>query len=677
MAKIIMAPQLRTSWVVLALLVLVTAASDAAAAELNRWLPIGPQAGTVRALDVSRRGTVYAGMAHDGVYHSVDGGALWTPARGGSSLAGALEVVADPGDPRALYALLEDGLYYRRPNGQWIARGPGGRLDAFAVAPSEPRRLYAAGGSSSWVSHDRGLTWEPSCCGSPSGAAVMRVHPHDADVVYAATEGGILKSADGGQSWSLLAADIAAAPIVVHALVLDPRNPEVLYAGTADDGIWRSRDGGATWAHVRPTTGKGETVAALAIDPSDSRRVYAGTVRVFATGPPSGQVWRSRSGGAGWEKVLDPGAVLALAVGPVGGEVFAGVEHGGVRVSRDGGATWRNASRGLQAQPVFDVEVDPHRAGALWVASPEQSAYEGTYPGLLVSVNEGKSWNRRDPKTGFDRVQLAQVVLDPRREGRVWALGLREVYRSLDGGASWEKVDFVRFASELAIDPERPDRLYVAGSRRVLVGDGAIDIPVLWRSADGGDSWAQVEQFDVPQPSEQGRGLFGLAVHPARTDTVFALGTTGVFRSRNAGLRWIRLSGVPSGCVGPAAVIGGALVVDPFRVRTLYLTHCDPSNPVLKSTDGGVSWRPTSLRMASAVTFVWTLVADPHHPGTLYAGGDEGVFVSDDRGTTWQPLSDGLPPDRRVYTLTVDPHVPDRIYAGSATGGLFGLTRSR
>lgn len=74
---------------------------------------------------------------------------------------------------------------------------------------------------------------------------------------------------------------------------------------------------------------------------------------------------------------------------------------------------------------------------------------------------------------------------------------------------------------------------------------------------------------------------------------------------------------------------------------------------------------------------MWALDANPDRPGRLPAGDAEGVFVSEDRGATWKPSREGLPPDRQVLSLAADPHLPGRIYAGLATAGFFSFTRSR
>lgn len=656
-------------------------ASLGAAADRNQWTPIGPDLSTVRALAVTPSGAAYAGTTQRGVFRSADGGARWSIP---SPIPGQFvrELAIDPGNPRGVYALTETSLFYSRNGGAWqVLRRSNlfGSYLAFAVSPSEPSHLYLYEGSLQ-VSHDRGRSWA-SLSPPWNDLLVLKVHPRDPDILFAGVfDSRVWKSTDGGRSWR---GNQWIGPsqgfISVTSLAFDPGNPDVMYAGTNSNGIWKSIDAGETWRPVFTVSGFEDLVLALAIDPSQGRRIYGAVNRPADDGPTTGEIWRSEDAGATWNRVLTlRNAALSLAVDPGNPRnVYAGFERQGVLKSTDHGATWSPARRGLQAYTVSDVAVDPNRPGSIWIAAPEGSAYfedrhSGyVYPGLLHTTDGGRSWVSLDRELD-DTFYPQRIVLDPVRSERLWTFSDGEFYRSVDGGRSWQFIEPLRQirASAFVIDPSDPDRIFLAGSRRVGF-EYSYDIPIVWRSLDGGETWEELDSgFDLGRQDRAREGrMTGLALSPVRPETVYAGGTFGFFRSRNSGDTWARISAdVPQPC-GTSS-----LVVDPFAPSTLYAIDCNEGHPVFKSTDNGANWKPTALALPGGISILWDLIADPRRPGTIYAAGDAGVFVTDDRGAHWRPLNTGLPAGFRVFTLAADPRT-GRIYAGTGGAGLFVLTR--
>jgi photosystem II stability/assembly factor-like uncharacterized protein len=665
----------RSPWLLLAGLAL--ASRLPALAATDRWTSLGPDLSSVSALAASPAGVVYAGTLLHGVFQSADAGSRWS-APAVTGYFPVRELAIDPGDPRRAYALSYQGGLYRSGNGGgWTFVGPGSPVsssDAFAVAPGDPRRLYVFATHDLEVSRDRGATWESETTNLDAPVRILRVDPRHPDVLYAGNSQGLMKSVDGGRTWRA-GGGLGGTLGPVRSLALDPRHPDVQYAGTVGQGIptqgvWKSADAGATWKRVLPIAGTDQVVA-LAVDPADSRRIYAAVDR-FATEvtPPTGEIWRSTDAGASWSRALAHSRpILSLAVDPGDPRrVYAGFEIDGVLASGDRGATWRPARRGLRAASVSGIAVDPHHPGGLWVAAPENSSFRGINSALFHSVDGGRSWAAAEQglRPGFPP---QRIVLDPVRPERLFAFAPRIVYRSLDGGASWQEVLPLADATVefLAIDPSGRDRIYAAGFEEVFQEEGTSHFPILLESVDGGETWTDLTPgFETGRPGGLVVGsVNGLAIQPDRPDTLFAGVTEGLFKSRDGGHRWVRL-GAPADCQG-----AGGIVIDPLVTSTQYAFDFDFTHPVAKSTDRGAHWQCTALGQTS----VESLLADPHRSGTLYAWGFDGIFVTDDGGATWRPFAAGLPAGQ-VLSLAADPHVPGRIYAGLPFVGLYTLTRS-
>jgi photosystem II stability/assembly factor-like uncharacterized protein len=654
-----------------------------AADQPNTWTPIGPELSTVRTLAVAPSGVAYAATTQRGVFWSRDRGTRWSVLGPIPGTQFVHELVIDPGDPRGVYARTLTSIYYSRNGNAWQDVGFGQPLalhSAFAVAPSDPRRLYTFSSTTLQVSRDRGAHWRPIAT-NVNNVLVLRVDPRNPDVLFAGRlDNRVWKSTDAGRTWHETQwLGTSQGVLSVNALVFDPADPNVLYAGTTGNGIWKSTDNGETWTPVFTVAGPYDSVLALAVDPGDSRRIHAAVDRLVNDRPATGEIWRSEDAGAHWTQVLTRSVpAFSLAVDPRDpSNVYAGFEQLGVLKSADRGATWSPARKGLRALGVLDVDVDRQHPGSIWISAPESSGFfEDRRPGRFVHTdifhtsNGGASWVSAGQDLETGATFFERIVVDPVRPERLWVLSTGLFYRSTDGGASWERILPLDgfFATQMVIDPTDPDRIYLSGSRKI---DFPFDSPFVLRSLDGGDTWEELEGgFNLdPEGHERDGRMTGVALSPVRPETVYAGGTNGFFRSRNSGDSWTRIStDFPSSCAT------SSLIVDPFSPSTLYAINCQANDPVYKSTDNGAHWRPTALRLPPGNTILREILADPHRPGTIYVAGSAGIFVTGDGGAHWRPLDKGLPPGVWALALAADPRIPGRIYA--ATGaGLFALTR--
>lgn len=632
--------------------------ASASFAGTDAWTPLGPDLATVGALAASPDGDLWAGALGSRLYRSQDGGSRWAIE---GVVPQAQAIVTDPQRPGRVWVGTANGISRTFDDGNtWVSqqlptRLKPGQTAQLAIAPSAPDRLYAFQGAL-YRSRDGGAHWEPT---SPLPGFSMlvlglAVDSRDPDLVYAALFDALYRSRDGGDSWTQVPSPAGAN---VRALATHPTQSGVLFAGTVEQGLWKSLDRGASWRQVL-SLAPGRRVIGLAFDPRAPARLYA-AVAFTGTAFPAGEVWRSADGGETWRAQRFEDPVLSLAVAP-GGDVFAGLERQGVLRSRDRGATWQPSRAGLRAYRVEGIAVDP-RNGDLWLAPRFDNRFSSDTPGLLVSSDGGATWRQTRQRFASLAVPTFRLAFDPFHDDRLWAFGVSLVFESTDGGATWKVLLPEGFATLDVLDfaTGAPGVLYAAGRRN--------DRPAVFRSRDDGASW-----IPLAGPfTREGTGFFNsVEIHPARPDTVFAAGSTGLFRSRNGGDRWLAF-----GEGLPAEVL--LLRIPPAGGNTMFaLSPENGRDWIYRSTDLGAHWvRLAGPQVNTSLLQLHDLVIDPQRARTLYAATSHGAFASDDGGDTWKLLNEGTLP-LPVLALAVDPRNPRRLYAGSSEGGLYSLTRS-
>lgn len=457
----------------------------------------------------------------------------------------------------------------------------------------------------------------------PDGGRVfdLAFSPSAPSVVYAATDGGIFKSTNGGAAWTLC-------PGLEHFMskvAVDPTTPTTVYGGASSDGFYKSTDGGATWSFA----GSGFSdlrIRGVAVDPHAPATVYVGT--------QYGGAYKSSDRGDTWTSITGslPGAVQAFAFDPsMPGVVYAGLETGDVYKSIDDGATWLGAATGLGSSSVNGLVVDPYAPATLYAA---------TFSGIYKTTNGGDSWTR--VFVGF----LFTIAIDPANPATLYAGGENgRVFKTTNGGGAWTSGVTTLPAAHvraLALDP--------ASSARVLVGQiqGAGGV---FGSADGGATW-----------EASGAGIvalsFGaLALDPSDPTIVYTgSGVSGLYKSTDAAGSWQAMS---SGITASRNV--RAIAVDPVTPTTVY---AGTEAGVYKSVDAGSHWTLASNGLS--ILNVACLVIDPVDPQTLYAGTSNGVFKSTDGAATWSGSSNGL--TGQIYDLAIDPQSPATLYAASVGG---------
>jgi len=454
----------------------------------------------------------------------------------------------------------------------------------------------------------------------------------------------------------------------ITRITADPHDPAVLYAETLDSSIWRSGDGGATWASV--DAGLTDGVFALAVDAAGV--LYAVTGPAFSGG---NTFWRSDDGGGSWSKLrerapITDSALISLTADPDAAGTLYWLSNLGLSKTTDGGLAWSCA-------PVVDCGA-PNRNVTAFAADPASSNRLYAINDLQVlfgSVDGGASW--MEISTGlqvFDHKGVDRLAVSPSSSDVLYAWGTQVgqsgvaypcFARSDDGGRTWKGLLPGARCGGLNVDPEdgRTLRILVGPERR------------LWTSRDGGETWDE----GAPAPA-----LGQVLPDPADPAALFLAGTDGLFRSADGGghwSRWARLGFNDSGI----RVLLGSTEASGVLYASLGSTLPAPPPPdalprlLQKSTDAGRTW--TELPVAG----VGALAIDPRDPRHLYAvselietpGRVNRVYESADGGLTWQLAATqpfvaytrfGTP---RVVGLLVHPLDGRIVYAATEGGGVY------
>lgn len=533
------------------------------------------------------------------------------------------------------------------------------------------------------VASDRALAASWVALG-PEGADVttLAVAASSPEVVYLGTfGGGVFKSTNGAASW--LPASAGLPDLHIQQIVVDPKNPDNVYALAAPQGsgfFFRSTDGGASWSAAGNGLGDEEDASALAIDPVNPSTLYLGSFT---------RIYKSTTSGTSWvpadTEFPELLGVEGLAVDPANPAiVYAASAYEGVFKSTDGGTHWENVSTELiRLYGAHAVALDPMSPGTMYVGTrigvfrsftggadweptpgglpgtaevlvvdAEGSVYAGLFgadrPGIFKTTNGGDTWEPAD--TGFPSGYVYALTVHPTDTSIAYAgTSSHGVFKTTTGGALWTASNAglinTSFRS-LAVDPTNPGTLYA--------GDVTVS-----KSTTRGETWTDASQ-GLPDDS-----LVTLVVDPADGDVVYA-GTaqTGLYKSLDGGASW---GPINDGLV-PAAV--QAFAIDPENTRVLYLSmgwrFLDGGT--FRSDDGGASWSPVNPDDLEADIFA--LAIDPSRPATLYGGTSNGVMKTISSGASWERA--GLP-SARIVALVVDPADGDTVYAAAA-GGVFKST---
>ncbi|HEV2482902.1 MAG TPA: hypothetical protein VGS79_24720 [Puia sp.] len=359
---------------------------------------------------------------------------------------------------------------------------------------------------------------------------------------------------------------------------------------------------------------------------------------------------------------------------------YIGVNNGGVWKTTDFGRTWAPIFDAEPTQSIGDVAVAPSDPNIVYVASGEgiQRPDLSVGNGIYKSTDAGKTWTHLGLAEGQ---QMGGLAIDSRNPNRVFVAVLghpygpnpeRGVYRSTNGGKTWEKIlykDENTGAVQVTIDPVNPQIVYADlwAGRQGPWENGAWNGPNsgLFKSTDGGTTWHQLTQ-GLPTPA-QGLSRIGFCIAPSDPSRLYATVEAGayggIYRSDDAGETWKKLNSDERfwGRGDDFAEIKA----DPKDKDIVYTADV----VVWRSTNGGMSWN--AYRGAPGGDDYHRIWINPDHPEILLIACDQGAIVTVNGGQTFSSWYNQ--PTAQFYHVSTDNAFPYNVYGGQQESGSVGI----
>ena len=483
--------------------------------------------------------------------------------------------------------------------------------------------------------------------------ADVAMDPNDSSTWYmAVASGNAFKTTNRGTTWEPIFENY---PVYsTSTVVVDPTNSNVIWLGTGENngqrsvpygnGVWRSRDAGASFEHMG--LDESEHIGKIVLDPRDSQTVYvAAQGPLWRAGGDRG-LYKTTDGGANWEHVLrisDDTGVSDVVLDPRNADIvyasawqrrrhtglqIAGGPEGGIHKSEDGGATWRRLSRGLPSPDRQDIgriglAISPHDPDVVYA---QIAASDGGY-GFYASTDRGESWEKRSDYFVTDPQYYMEIFADPHRPGRLYSMDTYTRVSDDDGrtwrrlNTQWKHVDH----HDLEFDPDDPNYL-------MMSTDGG-----LYESWDLGEHWKYhanqaLTQFyrvgidnDFPFYRVYGGTQDNATMAgPSRTINVHGILNSDWVDVRGGDGFQARVDPEDPNIVYAQSQYAGIVRFDHRTGERVDIQpQPEPDDPPLK-------WNWDS-----------PLIISPHNNKRIYFGANR-LYRSDDGANTWTPLGEDL-----------------------------------
>ncbi len=598
-----------------------------------------------------------------------------------------------------------DSSFFQGKAWRNIGPNRGGRSITVTGTPSRANEYYfGAVGGGLWKTTDGGLAWRPVTDGQirSSSVGAVAVSESNPDVVYIGmgeTEfrgnimqgDGVYKSADAGKTWK----HVGLSGVQAFARIrVDRTNPDLVYAAafgkpyapSAERGVYRSKDGGGHWERV---LFRNDSTAAvdLVIDPLNPNVLYAGLWQAYRTpwtmssGGVGSGLFKSIDGGDTWTELtrnpgLPKGLIGKIGVAPSGAamnRVWAIVENdsGGVFRSDDAGATWKrtNQDRKLRQRAFYysRIYADPRNKDRVYVLNTS----------IWRSDDGGMTFQSVDDPHGDNH----DLWIDPRNPDRLANSNDGGGTVSLNGGKTWSRIDFPTAQPyHVAITHEFP--YHVCGAQQ--------DNSTFCVAPNGWGNLTGLHRSAADFFYDAGGGESGYIAPDPKDPNMFYAGSQGGLLTRcdrsNGECRDVQMyprffSGEPASSVPERSQWTYPIVFSPVDPKILYAT----TQHLWKTTNEGQAWEKISpdLTRADPQTLgesggpithdmngpeiygtIFTVAPSFHDVNTIWTGSDDGLAqITRDGGKTWKNITPKeLPPFSRISLIEASRLDPGTAY---------------
>ncbi|MBK7133848.1 MAG: glycosyl hydrolase [Bacteroidales bacterium] len=622
---------------------------------------------------------IYVGVSAGNIWKTTNNGTTWSPIfdKYGAYAIGCLKM--DPENPSVIWAGTGENTHQRQ-----LGYGDG---------------IYK--------SEDGGASWKNMGLKESRQIGMIEIDPRNTDIVYVAAEGsiwapggerGLYKTTDGGKTWTKVL-DVSE-NTGINNVVMDPRNPDVLYAtseqrrrhiytkigGGPESAVYKSKDAGKTWDKIMSGLPSGHIGGmGIAISPVNPDVIY---LIMEAAGESSG-FYRTTNRGASWEKMSS-----YASSGQYYNEIYCDPKdvdkvysmETTSKVTLDGGKTWNNVGNNGR-------HVDDH---ALWIdPSDTKHLYIGGDGGVYETFDEGKNFIFKSnlPVTQFYRVAVDNAfpfynVYGGTQDNNSMGGPSRNINRDGVVNADW-KVTVGGDGFWVAIDPVDENIVYTESQ----YGNAA-----LWDKK----SEESVSIRPVPRKGEKTYRWFWdtpIVISPHQRERIY-MAANKVFRSDNRGRSWEVISeditrnedrnqfkvmgkywSVDAVAKDVSTSLWGLVVaLAESKVKKDLLYAGTDDGVIAVTEDGGKNWtRVTTFPGIPEYTFVSDILPDKFNENIVYASFNNMmsddfkpyILKSSDKGKTWTAITNKLPANGTIHTIEQDNVNPNLLFAGSEFGFYF------